>query len=88
MAPGCTRSRWWGPSDHFRRLDADHDRSLSLDEWRAYYDFDPATHEPDPKRGAAYLEQFARADCDHDARLTWPEYYELRFKLRYCTQPG
>ncbi len=67
-----------GPSDHFRSMDANNDRSVDLQEWMAYYG--PHEHSWDRCSGR----DFEPADCDGDRALSWPEYHAARFKSDYC----
>ena len=70
---------WRPPSNHFMRLDRDHNLVLTPDEWMAYY----GSHKDHPWV-FCYGSRFQRADCNHDKLLTWKEYSAYVFSHRAC----
>jgi CelD/BcsL family acetyltransferase involved in cellulose biosynthesis len=75
-------------------MDADGDRTVSLDEWldfhsrtpRFYGGYDDAG--PIPKDSETYYErEFKRVDCNHDLKLDADEFRDLQSNTRWCGSP-
>jgi hypothetical protein len=79
------------PTTHFRGLDLDNDGALSAAEWAEYYAYSPKGvprqyQAFDPIGYGPRLVDFRCGDEDMDAHLSWPEYHELYFRLKYCAE--
>ena len=74
-ASTCSRFR---PSDFFRGLDTNGDRSVDLQEWMHYYG--PHDHAWENCAG----NDFEKADCDGNLVLSWEEYHSARFESDFC----
>jgi EF-hand domain pair len=87
-APSCARQKWQGPSTFFRSLDQSRDGFVSLSEWTAMYGHCLRSNPNDEtcKRSLHYsLVEFHCADANGDQRLSWSEYYDMRFtQTRSC----
>jgi hypothetical protein len=77
MLAGCGRMMfaWQGPDPVFAELDIDRDEVVSREEWERAHGTS-ALDEP--------VLQFDRGDCNRNGRLTWEEYFALRFKEQHC----
>jgi CelD/BcsL family acetyltransferase involved in cellulose biosynthesis len=84
----------FSPSAFPDGMDADGDRTVSLDEWlefhsrtpRFYGGYDAAG--PIPKDSATYYErEFKRVDCNYDLRLDPEEFRDLSSSMQWCGSP-
>lgn len=77
MLAGCGRMvfAWQGPDPVFAAFDIDRDDAVSREEWERAY-------------GTSALDdavlEFDQGDCDRDGRLTWDEYFLVRFREEHC----
>lgn len=81
-APSCGPSRfeWQGPSNWFKVIDRNTDGDISRIEWEYQY-----------LRTSIYsasFNEFEFADCNHNGRLTWHEYFQSNFNHRHCDPSG
>jgi len=71
---GCDKE----PSSHFQSMDRNADNAVTFVEWMGYY----GSHQHPISN--CLRSDFYEGDCNADDKLTWEEYYQLRFQRITC----